>query len=85
MKVIHQQNLIESAMIVMSGDMFSKIYELQSDWVFVTNTIKSWARQFVDELIALGYDEESSNNEVDFIFELEKFEDREFEKLAKAY
>lgn len=82
MKVIHQQNLIESAMVVMSGDMFSKIYELQSDWVFVTNTIKSWARQFVDELIALGYDEE---NEVDFIFELEKFEDREFKKLEKDY
>ncbi len=85
MKLIHQQNLIESAMVVMSGNMFSKIYELQSDWVFVAKTIKSWARQFVDELIAMGYDEESSNNGLDFIFELEKFEDREFKKLAKDY
>ena len=85
MKLIHQQNLIESAMVVMSGDMFSKIYGLQNDWVFVTNTIKSWARQFADELIAMGYDEESGNNKLDFLFELEKFEDREFKKLAKYY
>lgn len=82
MEVIHQQILIENTMVIMSSDMFSKIHELQSDWEFIIRTIKLWARQFVDELIALGYGE---GNEVDFIFELEKFEEREFKKLAKDY
>ncbi len=82
MEVIHQQILIENTMVIMSSDMFSKIYGLHSDWDFIIRTIKSWARQFVDELIALGYGE---GNEVDFTFELEKFEDREFKKLAKDY
>ena len=79
-----QQTLIEDAMVVMSGDMFQKIYDLQSDWVYVTNTIKSWAREFVDVLIASGF-EADGDDELDFIFELEKFEDKKFETLKQYY
>ena len=79
-----QQHLIEDAMVVMSGDMFSKIYELQSDWVYVTNTIKSWAREFVDVLLASGF-KGDGDDEQDFIFELEKFEDKKFKQLKKYY
>ena len=79
-----QQALIEDTMVVMSGDMFQKIYDLQSDWVYVTNTIKSWAREFVDDLIASGF-ETDGNDEQDFIFELEKFENKKFETLKQYY
>lgn len=79
-----QQHLIEDAMVVMSGDMFSKIYELQSDWVYVTNTIKSWAREFVDVLLASGF-KADGDDEQDFIFELEKFEDKKFDTLKQYY
>ena len=84
MNTLTQQTLIEDAMVVMSGDIFQKIYDLQSDWVFVTNTIKSWAREFVDVLIASGF-KADGNDESDFIFELEKFEDEKFRELEKVY
>lgn len=79
-----QQTLIEDAMVVMSGDMFQKIYDLQNDWVNVTNTIKSWAREFVDILIASGFNDDD-DDELDFICELEKFEDKKFETLKQYY
>ena len=84
MDALLKQALIEDAMVVMSGDMFQKIYKLQSDWVYVTNTIKSWAREFVDVLIASGF-KADGDDELDFIIELEKFEDKEYEKIKKYY
>ena len=79
-----KQTLIEDAMVIMSGDMFQKIYDLQNDWFYVTNEIKSWAREFVDVLIASGF-EADGDDELDFIFELEKFEDKKFETLKQYY
>lgn len=84
MDVLTEQMLIEDAMVVMSGDMFSKLYTLKNDWVFVTKTIKSWARKFVTKLIDDGY-KCDGNDELDFILELEKFENEQFAEMKKYY
>ena len=84
METRKEQMLIEDAMVLMSGDMFTKVYELKNDFVFVKETIKSWARSFVDELKRFGYKADGSD-ELDFVFELEKFEDKMFEELKKMF
>lgn len=84
MDVRTEQMLIEDAMVVMSGDMFSQLYALENDWVVVTKTIKSWARKFVTKLIGDGYKCDGSD-ELDFLLELEKFEDEQFAEMKKDY
>ena len=84
MDVRTEQMLIEDAMVVMSGDMFSQLYALENDWVLVTKTIKSWARKFVTKLIGDGYKCDGSD-ELDFLLELEKFEDEQFAEMKKDY
>lgn len=78
-KIQQEQAMIEDAMVVIAGDMFQKIYDLDDlGWVYVTQLIKSWARKFVDELNWKGDDDR------DWLIELENFEEREFEKLRES-
>lgn len=79
--VVQEQVMIEDAMVVIAGDMFQKIYDLDDlGWVYVTQLIKSWAKKFIDELQWKGYDDER-----DWLIELENFEEREFEKLSESF
>lgn len=78
--VVKEQVMIEDAMVVIAGDMFQKIYDLDDlGWVYVTQLIKSWAKKFVDELKWKGADDDR-----DWLIELENFEEREFEKLRES-
>ena len=79
-KIQQEQAMIEDAMVVIAGDMFQKIYDLDDlGWVYVTQLIKWWARNFVDELKWKGADDDR-----DWLIELENFEEREFEKLRES-
>jgi hypothetical protein len=65
-----KQSMIEDAMVVLSGDLFSLVYDsTEMGWVGVTNEIKAWAREFVEQLNWKGYDDER-----DWLLELEAFE-----------
>ena len=76
-----KQSMIEDAMVVMSGDMFQKIYDLKDfGWVWVTNEIKSWAKEFVEQLDWQGCDDER-----DWLLALEAFEDKKFVELKNIY
>jgi hypothetical protein len=76
-----KQSMIEDAMIVISGDMFQCIYNLGDlGWVYVTNVIKDWAREFVNQLDWKGQDDER-----DWLMELEKFEIEKFEEFKKDF
>lgn len=79
-KIQQEQGMIEDAMVVIAGDMFQKIYDLDDlGWVYVTQLIKLWARKFVDELNWKGADDDR-----DWLIELEDFEEKEFEKLRES-
>ena len=81
MTLTEKQNMIENAMVVMSGDMFHKVYDTCNlDWAYTTNTIKSWAKEFVNELNWKGYDDDR-----DWIIELKAFEDKKFEEFKKDF
>lgn len=81
METTIKQTLIEDAMVVMSGDMFQKIYNLGDlGWVYVTHTIKSWAREFIEQLNWKGADDDR-----DWLIELENFEEKKFEQLKKNF
>ena len=70
-KVRKMQAMIEDAQIIIAGDLFKKIYDLDDlGWVYVVGVIKMWAREFVDELNWQGDDDE-----------LENFEERKFKEL----
>jgi hypothetical protein len=74
-----KQSMIEDAMIIMSGDMFKGIYDLGDyGWVYVTNLIKNWANEFVNQLNWQGYDDER-----DWLIELEDFEGKKFNELKE--
>lgn len=76
--MVENRSMVEDAMIVMSGDMFERIYGLSDNgWPFVVETIKDWANEFVSQL-----DWQGDGEERDWIFELEAFEDRKFNELA---
>lgn len=77
-----RQSMIEDAMVVISGDMFQCIYNLDncSMWNYVTNLIKKWAREFVDEL-----NWNTEYDERDWLWELEDFEEKKFNDLKKIY
>lgn len=80
LKIQQEQIMIEDAMVIIAGDMFQKIYDLEDlGWVYVTQLIKLWAKKFVDELQWKGDDDER-----DWLIELENFEEREFEKLRES-
>ena len=72
------QLLVENAMILMSRDMFSKIYELPNieGYVVTTDIIKHWAREFVKQLNWKG--ESDTRN---FEEELKVYEDKMFNKI----
>jgi hypothetical protein len=81
METTIKQTLIEDAMVVMSGDMFQKIYNLGDlGWVYVTYTIKSWAREFIEQLNWRGIEDDR-----DWLIELEDFEEKKFEQLKKNF
>lgn len=71
--------MVEDAMVLISGDMFQKVYDLpeHNDYVLVTNLIKEWAREFVKQLDWQGDDDER-----DWLIELEKFEEKKFNELT---
>ena len=74
-----KQSMIEDAMVIMSGDMFQSIYDLGDyGWVYVTNLIKNWANEFVNQLNWQGYDDER-----DWLIELEDFEGKKFNELKE--
>lgn len=78
-KVRKMQAMIEDAQIIIAGDLFKKIYDLDDlGWVYVVGVIKMWAREFVDELNWQGDDDER-----DWLIELENFEERKFEELKE--
>ena len=80
-KVVKMQTMIEDAQIIIAGDLFKEIYDLDDfGWVCVVGIIKMWAREFVDELNWQGDDDER-----DWVIELEKFEGRKFEELKAKY
>jgi len=74
-----KKELVLDASIMMSGDMWQKLYGIHNDFVWVTDTIKYWAKKFVDGLIERGF-KGDGDDELDFVFELEKFE--ELQSLA---
>ena len=72
-----KQSMTEDAMIVMSGDLFQSIYDLGDfGWVYVTNLIKKWANEFMEQLDWKGVDDER-----DWLIELEKFEEKKIKEL----
>ena len=74
-----KQSMIEDAMVVMSGDLFQGIYDLDElGWVYVTNLIKKWAREFVDQLNWQGADDKR-----DWLIELEEFEGVKFNEFKE--
>ena len=76
-----KQSMIEDAMVVISGDMFQRIYDLDDlGWVYVTNLIKVWAHEFVNQLKWKGADDDR-----DWLIELEEFEEKKFEELKNNY
>ena len=78
-KVAKKQAMVEDAQILIAGDLFKKIYDLDDlGWVYVVGVIKMWAREFVDELNWQGDDDER-----DWLIELENFEERKFEELKE--
>lgn len=78
-KVRKMQAMIEDAQIIIAGDLFKEIYDLDDlGWVYVVGVIKMWAREFVDELDWQGDDDER-----DWLIELENFEERKFEELKE--
>ena len=78
-KVAQKQAMVEDAQILIAGDLFKEIYDLDDlGWVFVVGVIKMWAREFVDELNWQGDDDER-----DWLIELENFEERKFEELKE--
>lgn len=76
MTALEEQMMVENAMIVMSGDMFQKIYDKLGEWTATADEIRYMAREFVSELKWKGEEDER-----DWIIELQRFEDKEFEKL----
>jgi hypothetical protein len=77
-----KQMMVEDAMVIMAGDMFQSIYNLPNNdnYIYVTELIKHWAREFVKQLDWQGDDDER-----DWLIELENFEQKEFDKLAEEY
>lgn len=67
----------ETVLVLMSGDMFAKIYETNNDYVYVKDVIRSWADEFVDAMIGTGY----PDNDADLILSLEHFENEKFKEL----
>lgn len=80
-KVRKMQEMIEDSQIIIVGDLFKEIYDLDDlGWVYVVGVIKMWAREFVDELNWQGDDDER-----DWLIELENFEGRKFEELKAKH